>query len=376
MVIAKGFDTKIAAQKASVWGTPVDCNVANSVLRVISAGDSFTRDQLPDDSIDGTPFRGSNDLGLAKDTQTIEMYGRYDGLDLLVGLAFGRATTPTPCVRSGIDNNAVYPYYFEYKVKDSLEGYFMTLCLDKQVSIHEHDTTKINQLTISGNAGERIKFAFECLGKELNLPSTGTNSSLSSATEPTPRVYMMFEDAEIRLAPQSGGALSSTDQVYPSAFEITINNNLAGDVTTKNDPYIDEPIRDGFMTVNGSLTIPKYTTGSDSKGITALKNGTKMKMAIKIISSTQIGAPGEGPYYYECNLYFPQVHVTEAARPLEGPSKIAGNISFECTKPTSAPDGMDGNGNRTDSDESRSSITDAILVEVKNVTRTSVVQPS
>ena len=376
MVIAKGFDTKIAAQKATTWGTAVDCNVADAVIRVISAGDNFSRNQLPDDSIDGTPFRGSNDLGIATDAQTVEMYGRYDGLDLLVGLAFGRATAPIPCVRSGLGASAVYPYYHEYKVKASLEGYFMTLCLDKQVSIHEHDTTKINQWTLSGNAGERIKFAFEMIGRNLNLPASGTNSSLSSATESTPRVYLMYEDVEIRLAPQSGGALSNTDQVYPSAFEIVFNNSLVGDTTTKNDPYLDEPIRDGFMTVNGSLTIPKYTTGSDAKGITALRNGTKMKMAIKIISSTQIGAAGEGPYYYEFNLYFPQVHVTEAARPLEGPTKIPGNISFECTKPTSAPDGMDGNGNRTDSDEARTSITDAIVIEVKNLDRTSLVQPS
>ena len=58
--------------------------------------------------------------------------------------------------------------------------------------------------------------------------------------------------------------------------------------------------------------------------------------------------------------------MTEAPRGLDGPTKIPGTINFECTRPASAPDGMDGNGGKLDSDESRASITDAILIEVKN----------
>ena len=366
MTTALGSDVTIAAKKAVTWGTAISVNEANRQTPILSESLTTTIAMLPDETLYGNPFKRALDTGAETTTGALETYLRYDGLDLFLGMVFGRILDPVIANKqpSGL---RPYAYYGSYQLRDSLEGYFFTLAIDKQIAVHEYDSVKMNSMTISGDAGDRIKVSFDCLARAWS--NSGTNSDISSATEPAPRKYVMFSDGCFRMKAQSGTALDGDDQFYPASFSITVNNNETGDITCEHDPYIDEPVRNAMAEVTGTLTIPRYrsTTQED-----AWKAGTKMKMDARFISSTQIPAVGGGSYYYEFNMYMPQVQVTNAPTTVGGFAKIAAPFDFECTKADTAPDGMDGNGGLVDTEEARNSVTNPIEIEFKNVQKTNV----
>jgi hypothetical protein len=357
MAKGRGFDSVVARKKAATWGTAVSLNEANRKLPALSYTVDDAVNQLDNDELTGKASRLPSDRGAITVTGSAEMHLRYDGLDLDIAMIMGRATTPTK-------RGATPPsYYNSYSIRDSLEGYFATFAADKQVAVHEVDSAKYNQMTISGDAGDRLMLSFDIIGRLVTI--SGTNTDLSSVTEKLPRKYVMFEDCKFLANAASGAALvPGVDDFYPSSFTVTINNNLAGDLTSENDPYVDEPLRNNFIEVTGTFTIPKY---GDTTFEQAKRNLTPQKLWIRAVSSTQIVAAGQGPYYYEFNMFFPNVEITEAPRDIAGVGNIAGTFSFKATQATTAPSGMDGSGNSSDTSQSRGSITDAVEIEVRNV---------
>lgn len=357
--IARGFDIIAARKKSSAWGTAVSVNNSGDQIPLLTFTVEPTVNYILDESLTGKAYRNQSQKGAITAEGSMTGYMRYDGLEIDIAMVMGRASTPTQVVAGGAPN----AYYTDYRLGDSLESYMITLAIDKQVSIEEFDSLKYNGLTISGEAGNRLAFDFQMLGRAV-AQDTGTNASLSAVTEPLPRIYMLFEHCKFLMNTASGiGLAAGVDDVYPASFSISIVNNLAGDLTSENDPYVDEPLRSTFGDITGTLTIPKF---KDLTSRNAFIDGTVMKMAIKIVSTTQIVAAGNGPYYYEFNMYFPNIVITEAPRGVDGPGNVPGTFNFRAERASSAPNGMDGVGNRTDSDEARSTITDPIVMEIKN----------
>jgi len=291
----------------------------------------------------------------------VEAYLKYDGLEVDIAMVMGRSSTPTK-------RGSVPPaYYNDYTFKDDLSSYFTTLVIDKQVAIHEYDSVKYGGMTISGDAGDRLKVSFDMIARKFANDSA-INTAVSSITEILPRKYVLFEDCKFLMKANAGTALASgVDDIYPSSFTINVNNNMAGDLTSENDPYIDEPLRAGFGEVTGTITIPKY---KDTVTENALIAGTTMKLAIRCVSSTQICAPGNGAYYYEFSMYLPSIKITESDRSVGGEGNIPGTFNFSAYDPDSAPDGMDGAGTSLSADdESRTSITTAFVIETTSVNK-------
>lgn len=363
MTIGKGYEAVAALDKAATWGTAVDVNVAGKGFKILNEGISPAVDYLADDSLCGNRFRQEAVIGRQDFTGSIELWNEYTNINIftLIAMAMGRAGTPVTANKQP-GGERPYAYYGRFQLRDSLEGYFFTLAIDKQVAIHEWDSVKMGSMTISGDAGDRVKLAFDVIARKWNNASA-INTTLGSVSIPTPRKYVMFQDGTFRMALQSGTALGVTDQIYPSAFSVTVNNTMDPTLTSQNDPYVDEPVCSGFGEVTGSLTIPKYTTKAYEDAFVA---GTKMKLDIRFITTTQIPAAGGGPYYYEWNMYFPQVQITDAPTPVTGAEKITNDLTFMATKADSAPDGMDGNGGIADNGEARGSITLPIEIEWKS----------
>jgi len=361
MVIGRGFDMIAARKKSAAWGTAVSVNNAGDQISVETASINQSINYIQDNSLTGKAYRQQSDRGAITVAGTMDAIMRYDGLDLDIAMTMGRASSPTKIA------GTPPAYYNDYRLGDSLEGYMITMAIDKQVTIHEFDSLKYNGMTISGDAGDRLKVSFDLIGRaQLNSDSGSiVNTSLAAATDPLPREYILFEDVKFLMKSASDTAMAyGVDDVYPASFSVSVSNNLAGDLTSENDPYVDEPLRSDFGDISGTLTIPKY---KDTNTENAFLNGTAMKLAIKCISSTQIVAPGDGPYYYEFNMYFPNIVITEANRDIGGPGNIPGTFNFMAERATTAPDGMDGVGGKEDSAESRSSVTDPCVIEVKNV---------
>lgn len=364
MTIAKGYETVVAIDKAATWGTAVSVNAADKGVKLLTESIAVTPNYLPNESICGSRFPRSSDVGRIDVAGSFETYAQYANGNIftLIGMAMGRAGIPTAI--NGVPlANRPYPYYGRFQLRDNLEGYFITMALDKQVAIHEIDTMKISQMTISGEAGDRVKLAFEGIGHRWRNDSA-VNTTLASVSEPTPRKYIMFQEGQFRVSAQANAAMDGDNQIYPSAFSITLNNTMDPILTAKNDPYVDEPVANGWGEVTGSFTIPKYTTTVYENAFIA---GTIMKADIRFISTTQINTAGGGPYYYEFNLFMPQIQITEANAPLEGAGRISQNINFIATKADAAPDGMDGSGALSDDGEARNSITLPLEIEYKSV---------
>lgn len=368
MTIGKGYEIVAGFKKATTWGTAVACG-ANDGIRILNEDITTTVEQVSDDSLNSTPYRQANDTGVQRNSGTFQVYGKYHGLDVLVAMALGQTNGAPVARKSGSGATVQYAYYNSYKLKDSLEGLFGTLAIDKQVAVHEYDSVKIRKLTIEGKAGDRVTFTFEVVGRKFsNDSTTNTSSTMANVTEPSPRKYIMFGDGKFFMKTQSAGAINGDDQIYPSEFSITIDNKLGdGDVTSLNYPYIDEPVREDFMEVTGTITLPRYEGTTEEN---AFINGTKMKMKFAFRGS----AIGTGPYYYRFDIYMPQVQITDAGRKVAGAGKIGAPIEFVCTRADSAPDGMDGNGNMSDlanwANESRGVITNPIEIEIVNVWKT------
>ncbi len=362
MTIGKGYEVLAGIDVATTWGTAVSVNAANKGIKILVENITTTPDYVADDSICGTRARQEAIVGRIDHTGNIDLYAQYanPNIFLLIAMAMGRAGAPS-VVNPQPSGFRPYAYTGSIKMRDSLEGYFITLALDKQVAIHEWDSVKMNGMTISGEAGARVMLSMDTIARKWDN-SSAVNTTLGSVSEPTPRKYVLFQDGTFRVKPQAGTALVGTNQIYPSAFSITVNNNMEPDLTSENDPYVDEPVASDFVEVTGSFTIPKYVTKSYENAFVA---GTLMKADIRFITTTQIPAPGGGAYYYEFNLYLPQIQITEANAPVDGAGKIAQTIEFIATKAATAPDGMDGNGGDVDTGEARGSITNPIEIEFK-----------
>lgn len=366
MADGKGYLAVAGVAKGAAWGTAVNVNSANAGIKVLNTGITSAVDFLPDESISGKRFKQKSDTGRQDFAGTFETYNQYanKNIFMLIAMAMGRAGTPAIVGLDAADGDRPYAYVGSIKIRDDLQGYFFTMAVDKNVAVHEWTSMKINQLTISGEAGDRVKLTFDTIAHRWR--STGqTNTALGSVTEPTPRKYVMFQEGQFRATPQANAALDGDNQFYPSAFEIVINNSLDPVLTAKNDPYVDEPIESGggFSEVTGTFTIPKYDTTAYESAFVA---GTLYKADLRFVSSAQIVTPGGGAYYYEQNIYLPQIQIDDANAPVEGAGRIAMPIGWHATEADSAPDGMDGAGANVDSGEARGSVTRPIEIEYKS----------
>ena len=367
MTISKGFLVKIGIKKSSIWGTAIDVNAADQGLPILSETLSAASNLLTDESLTGTADQDTGVTSSQIVAGTIEANLQYSSpvLSLLIAMAMGRADTPA--VPLGLGAEKPYPYYGSFRLGDNLEGYFVSLSIDKQAGgvIHEYDSVKVNGFTITGAAGSFVTISFDLIARRLKTSGT-TTTSLSAATVSVPKAFIRFEDFQFRSKAQSGVALNGDDQFYPTSFTLTLGNNLVGDMTSLNAPYVDEPIRDAARTVEGSFEIPKY---EDTSRETQFLDGSVLKLDARARSSSQIIAPGGGPYYYEFSMYCPSIQISDAQRPISGFSKVPAPFSFVAKRIDSAPEGMSGGGSldTLNNDESRGSITESLKIEIMNV---------
>lgn len=366
---AKGYLVKVGVAKSTTWGTAVSCNVANRGISIVSESLTVSTNFLNDESLTGTAFQGK---GLTSNTTiqgTIEDNMQYSSpvLSTLIAMCMGRADTPI--IVDGIDSASAkpYPYYGSYRLGDDLEGYHFSFCVDKQASgeIHEYDNCKVNSMTISGAAGDFIKISFDVIARKLVLPGIVT-TTLSAATISTPKEAIRFDDLQFRVSTQASAAMDQSDQIYPTSFSITVNNNLAGQLTSLNSPYTDEPLRSSSGEITGNFEIPVNDSTTIEKN---MLDGDIMKLDIRARSTNQINPAGQGPYYYAFEMFMPLVQIVTADRPVSGFGLVPSGFSFTCKKADSAPNGMNGSGSleTLNNDEAKGSITEPLRIEVTNL---------
>lgn len=313
---------------------------------------------LPDDSFKGRPWRAAPDQGEHRADQDITCYLKYDGHDVLIAMAMGTAGTPT-------QGGTTSAYYNAYKIKDNLSGLYGTLAMEtvKDTLVKEIDAAKVNGIRVRGEAGKRVEITFPFLGRRRRTDSPrNTTSTIDSVTPPVVGKFCHFNDVEIRLGDQSWGALSSSNEVFPSAFEIVVDNAMTGEITMENAPYIDEPERTDFGTVTLTLTFPKHTTNT---WINKYFGKTKLKAMVRFL-----GPNIEASYNYMMTFWFPELTIESADTPVGGPGKITLDLPMVASwyiDSTTGPAGMTGIGTPlNNSYEAWSNVVDSVLIEIVN----------
>mgnify|MGYP001595894415 FL=1 len=324
---------------AATWGGEITCRTGD-LVRILSESMGGGPAYLADDSVHNAvtntsqAFRDQGETGTETWSGTVEAYMRYRGLDSLIAHAFG-AANGAPTNESGV----VYSQYFY--PSDTLANVFGTLCIDKVHNVAEFDSVKVNSMTITATAGERVRVSFDIIARDFNNDSTvNPNATLWSDPDTAGnREYINFEDADVYLDVWSGitpGAITAADKVYPSEFSITLTNSLVGDVTTRNSPLIDEPMRDGFAEVTGSLTFPIFGdtvgTADDVNNSEVLEDGMLAKsnfsLQIDFVGSTIVGS-----YNNELKLFLPNIEFTSSEANIGGPGKIGHRLNFVSVTP-------------------------------------------
>lgn len=336
MAKGKGFESIAGFIKATTWGTAVAVSTGDAI-RILNESISGGPEYLPDESINGTAFRDVGDTGNELFEGSIECYLRYRGLDLLIAMAFG--TTAGAPTNASVAS-AAYQQYF--RPSDNLEGLFGTYCNDRTSSndIVEFDSAKVNAVTISATAGERVMASFDLVCRDFSNDSA-INTDSSTWTDPDSadnREFVIFEDATVYMEAEDQ-TLAVGDLVYPSEFSITLNNNLVGDVTTANAPNIDEPVRDGYADVSGSITFPVWGDGSGADAAAGEKwedaffAKTNYALEINFTGSTIVSS-----YNNEFNIFLPNVEFTSNDANIGGPGKIGHTLNFVATTPQNVVD--------------------------------------
>lgn len=205
----------------------------------------------------------------------------------------------------------------------------------------------VTSVTLSGITGtvtagvDKIKLGY--------VPGINTAATVSSISLPSNRNFILFDQMEVLINEQSGGALTAAtaaaqnDSQYVSAFMFSVDLNMTtDDVTTQHGYRVDEPIKDNFIKVTGGLTFSKLMGGSGAgarSNIELIRKylmKTKMKMRVK-----WTGPAAATGYPYSLTLYFNNVQFTSGSPNIGGAQRVGFDLQFQAQRALTAPTGFD-----------------------------------
>ena len=327
-----GREIVCGAKKASTWRQAVSLGSGDGVLITKESLGAKAPDFVVDDSLGNM-----EPLGIYKSREkvegNIEGYLRFEGLDLLLALALGNAGDPEQVVGGEPAYSNTYSY------ASNIAGLFATLAVKKantSKGIWEIPSAKITGFTISGSVGELATIAFDIMGNKIEIENP-VNTDLSSVTYVgKSAVCRMDTDFKIRMNQFSAAALSDSDKIFPSSFELTFRRPFRDNYELG---YTDmsEPTQDGFTETTIRLTFDKYNLDTF---MSAIENGGKFKMDITFIGDVISGSSSN----YTLRIDIPLVEWTSGSADVDGPGLISHVVEGRMMKVDSPPDGMSING--------------------------------
>ncbi len=188
--------------------------------------------------------------------------------------------------------------------------------IDKDVERYRYGSAKINQMTITGEAGSEdpIQASYDLiLHSESRTPSAYGAGSLT----PDP---VFFSDLQyFRVADQADG-IAAGDEIYIKSFEITVENSLEGGSKDSGSLHVVEPIRSDFRTVTLKVGFARYNT-------TGVSNLDLWRDAETRLQADMVFAGANGG---SCVIQFPEIKIVEGDTwNVSGPGIIEGEVTFE-----------------------------------------------
>lgn len=321
---------------------------ANDGLELKTESIVFDVQLIESDGATGVRSRVSGDRGNQFHNGDATFDLKYRGLDTIFGLAFGNAAVPveTP--------GASLAYLHVYKPATSLTGLMGTLAFDKQISVWEYPSVKVGSISISGSAGAITEMTVTLVASGLNRnKNIGSNTftTMATVTVPAERQFVLFEDLDVHLQDPTAASFLDANLIYPSAFELTMNNNMATDqVTTKLRNKIDEATEDGFFEVTGSLTFPIY----EIERIVDLAQSKAVQSMRWNFNGGDLIDPGTVDEFPRMSFFFPEIKFGATSPNVGGPGRIGYDAEFSAARAAASPTAFP------------AGYTDAVVLEVIN----------
>lgn len=331
---AKGWHTKAGVKYQDAYGTPVAVGTGNQ-FRFNDEQIQTVIEQHPDPGIDGRPGYGKPISGLTRISGRMSAYLKYwDAIHALLKGAFGSTSMP--------QHMGLYAYADNFELDDTLEGMFFTMIFDKQVKIWEYEGVKVDGVEISCAAGGRARISFDLIGHSLNRDSVVNTqvevNQLTYLDAPNPSGYLVFDHLACLINETDEAALGSGDVVPIRSFSLSIRNGLGRDIyESGNNSLITQPRRESKRSVVLRIELGRYRAdGSDDVWLEAYQNSTLLKAKLYFVGPL-IG----GAFYNQFNLYFPNLTIIEAPRPVTGPGLVPAALTMIATAPDGFTAGME-----------------------------------
>jgi len=313
------------------WGTEVAC-AADSGFEFTSESIKPAVTLIPNNGITGTISQQPGVKGNELHAGDITVIPDYNYIDRFLALVFGvgtKAEGPTWYLQS------LSPPPPDH------EGKHGTLVIGHTgLYVRAMPTVKFTGFTLTATPDSIPEFVFHCVANRQIVDDSGTNT-LATQTNIT-RVnpgggyigfVASFNDLQICLKARSAAALSyTTDAVYVDNFTMTVNNNMReASVTTRNAPYVDEPLRDGFMTASGSMTFSALTANTY---VLADLAKTAQKMYLKFETAAN---------EYSIEFKFASLQFEDVDSQIGGPGLAPHTVNWTAHRPLASPPGFVGN---------------------------------
>ena len=325
-----GTEFKFGMTKATTWGTGVAVGAGDQIA-ILTADPSIDAQLLRSEGVTGTPFRGAGLKGNETHSGPFSWPLDFETVHKLLAFSFGSVVAP---VQVGTEP----AYQHEIVVASSDKGIFATCVLGIDgVMIREYPTVKFGDVSISIQNGAEPTIQIQCTPNRVITDESGTNglSELLALTERTTQALVEFNHLSLLMNARTGAALTDSDDRFEIAgIELNLTKNLrTASITTRNAPYTDEPVRNGFFDVTGTITLAEM---EDHVRFAEALSKAENKAQILLDGGT-IGTETNYQLKFElANLQFDNPENTG----LGGPGIITPSFPFTASRAPSNPTGF------------------------------------
>ena len=270
--------------------------------------------------------------GNTSPTAEIDMYVGPRNLADLICFAFMQ-TAPAPAEETASQGDYRHRLTYTHTI-----SYWLTLAFDSDASnVVEYPSCTVRRLTLSvDTVPGYVKLVAELLGNKRVITSTTNDTSeLLAATVPTDtELFAVGFDDDFQVNAQSGGALSTSDQVNITSYTLTLERpqEFVGEI--KNATGNSEAISTGFL--RGTLTVT-LKEKADNTWYTANDAETAYKCKL-IVEGSPIASGGNRAL----RVFIPRMKLIQSPEyNITDPGINPMTLTFELFAAESAPTGMD-----------------------------------
>lgn len=323
-----GTLSKLAVVQGTTWGTAVTLTTGHR-RPFKSCTIQQRQETVPDDTITGKSTRALPGAGGNKVIEGgIVAQADYRQNGILIACLLGAAASPSTSDTSA--KTHVLPF------TDDQVGKFLTVGHDAGGKrVEAFASWKPNRWLFSARAGQAAEDSFDGLGRGMD--DAGASSGWTFENDPSGGggrpVYL--SQGVFRVNAQSGGALGSSDKVYPTSFQLEVRRNLTQDYAQAAES--EEPLPSSFADIEVSLDFFALDATLVALFREAYLNQTALKMDAVFTSNVLAGA---ATVYMARKLYLPSLRVVECPLETPGPGPVPARVRMTAHHASAVPTGF------------------------------------